>query len=208
MVNNKKGFAHSHYELYKTEDAGLTWNKNLASDDYYKYYSNFTFADSLNGLMREQYYFVETKDGGKSWKTINKNCPVWGGLKKMEYNNSGDLLVLGEDGGFVIKKSDLSLSKNILSETNNISSTIELEQNYPNPFNPSTLIKYTLPKQTHATLTIYNILGEKIITLVNEIQQSGYHEVLFNSNSLSSGIYLYVLRTNSDVLSKKMLLMR
>ncbi|MCF6269116.1 MAG: T9SS type A sorting domain-containing protein [Melioribacteraceae bacterium] len=207
MVNNKRGFAHSRYKLYRTEDAGLTWNIDLTSNDFYRNYSNFTFYDSLNGLMRVGYYFKETKNGGKSWKNTNKNLPIWGRLKKMEYNNHGDLLILGDDGGFVIKQSDLNIPKNNLSKTTNISSTT-LEQNYPNPFNPSTLIKYTLLKQTYVTLTIYSILGEKIVTLVNEVQQPGYHEALFNSNSLSSGMYLYVLKTKSKVLSKKMLLVR
>lgn len=208
MVNRNTGFAHSKYEFYRTEDAGLTWTLDLSSKDFYHYYSNFTFADSLNGLMRVEYYFKETNNGGKTWETINKNCPVWGGLKRMEYNSHGDLLVLGEDGSFVIKKSDLDIPQNPLVKKNNIPSAVELEQNYPNPFNPSTLIKYNLNKKAHVSLNIYNVLGEKITTLVDEVKQSGYHNIAFNGKNLASGFYIYVLKTNNQIVSKKMLLLR
>lgn len=67
----------------------------------------------------------------------------------------------------------------------------ELSQNYPNPFNPSTTIKYHLPIESKVTITIYDILGSEILTLVNETKDQGIHEVEFNANSLSSGTYIY-----------------
>ena len=67
----------------------------------------------------------------------------------------------------------------------------ELSQNYPNPFNPSTTIRYALPVESKVSISIYNLLGQEITTLVNDIQSSGYHEVLFNASNLSSGVYLF-----------------
>ena len=69
----------------------------------------------------------------------------------------------------------------------------DLLQNYPNPFNPSTKIKYSVPEETHINLTVYNILGQEVVKLKNEVQKPGYYEVTFDASSLSSGIYLYTL---------------
>lgn len=69
----------------------------------------------------------------------------------------------------------------------------QLFQNYPNPFNPSTTIRYGLPRESHVKLTLYNILGKKIIELVNTTQQAGYHEVNFNASDFASGVYIYII---------------
>lgn len=84
----------------------------------------------------------------------------------------------------------------------------ELEQNYPNPFNPVTTIKYNLPKASEVALTIYDVLGREIKTIVNEQQQPGSYEVNWNASNISSGIYFYQLKTNDYVNTKKMLLLK
>jgi len=83
-----------------------------------------------------------------------------------------------------------------------------LEQNYPNPFNPSTTIKFGVPKESIVKLSIYNVLGELVSTLVNEEKLSGTYEVEFNATVLSSGIYFYRLQAGSFVETKKMVLMK
>ncbi len=83
-----------------------------------------------------------------------------------------------------------------------------LEQNYPNPFNPITTIKYNLPKASEVALTIYDVLGREIITIVNGQQQPGIYEVKCDASNVSSGIYFYQLKTNDYVNTKKMLLLR
>jgi photosystem II stability/assembly factor-like uncharacterized protein len=209
MFNKNTGFAHTHYDLYRTEDSGASWSTNLSSDDYYRYYSNFVFTDSLNGLMRVSYYFKKTENGGQSWETTNLNCPVWGGLKRMEYNNHGDLLVLGESRGFVIKISNSSSSNN--QESNKeYSTTVEmmLEQNHPNPFNSNTIIRYNLTQKSKVSLKVYDILGREIQHVINQVQEPGLQEISFNGDNFPSGMYVYVLRTNGQVIARKMLLLR
>ena len=81
-----------------------------------------------------------------------------------------------------------------------------LSQNYPNPFNPSTSISFTLTKSTFVTLKIFNILGNEITTLVNQIVPSGKHEIKFDANNLPSGVYLYTITAGDFIDTKKMLL--
>jgi len=84
-----------------------------------------------------------------------------------------------------------------------------LSQNYPNPFNPSTRIQYALPIEGNVTLKVFNILGQEVMTLVNnQPQTSGLHEVTFNASSLPSGIYLYRLQSDGFVDVKKMILLK
>ena len=83
-----------------------------------------------------------------------------------------------------------------------------LKTNYPNPFNPTTTISYQLAKSSHVRLTVWNVLGRRVATLVNTSQQKGAHEVSFNASKLSSGIYFYRLQAGNKVFVKKMLLMK
>jgi len=85
-------------------------------------------------------------------------------------------------------------------------STYALKQNYPNPFNPATSINYELPKSSHVTLKVYNLLGQEVASLVNTTQNAGSYSVNFSTNSygMSSGIYFYRLDTGNYSEMKKM----
>ncbi len=83
-----------------------------------------------------------------------------------------------------------------------------LSQNFPNPFNPSTEIKYSIPKASNVSLTVYNMLGQKIAGLVNGQKAAGNYTVLFDASKLSSGIYFYTLKAGNFVTTKKMILLK
>ncbi len=93
-------------------------------------------------------------------------------------------------------------------EENNIIKEYILFQNYPNPFNPSTNISYQIPKSGYVSLTLYNILGQKTKTLVNEFQNNGSYSLKFDASDLSSGIYFYQLKVNRFLSVKKLALIR
>lgn len=84
----------------------------------------------------------------------------------------------------------------------------ELGQNYPNPFNPTTLIKYQLPTDGNVVLKIYDILGNEVLTLVNEFKPAGIYETEFNASELGSGIYFYSINTGIHSSTKKMVLIK
>jgi hypothetical protein len=84
----------------------------------------------------------------------------------------------------------------------------DLLQNYPNPFNPETNIKYTVKSRGYVTLKVYDILGNEIITLVNEEKPAGNYEVKFNGSGLASGIYIYKLTSGNFIKARKLLLLK
>ncbi len=81
-----------------------------------------------------------------------------------------------------------------------------LSQNYPNPFNPSTTISFTIPEKGLVQLEVFDMLGQKIETLVNSEMDAGSYDVNFTAKNLSSGIYFYRLKTNSFIQTNKMIL--
>lgn len=83
-----------------------------------------------------------------------------------------------------------------------------IEQNYPNPFNPYTTIQYYIPESGKVKITVYDLLGAEIITLVNEYKSSGMHEVAFDGSLHPSGIYFYKINTESFSSIRKMVLMK
>ena len=89
-----------------------------------------------------------------------------------------------------------------------VAEVYSLSQNYPNPFNPTTEITFVLPKAGNVTLTVFNMLGQKVATLINGSQASGVHSVTFNATNLSSGTYFYRLESGSTTLVKKMMLLK
>jgi hypothetical protein len=92
-------------------------------------------------------------------------------------------------------------------------SEIALDQNHPNPFNPATDISFSLPSAARVTLEIYNILGERVATLVDSELGAGSHTVTWNStdisgNTVASGVYFYRLQAGETVMTKKMVLLQ
>ncbi len=95
----------------------------------------------------------------------------------------------------------------------NLPRQFSLSQNYPNPFNPQTAIEYSLPRDCEVKITIYNILGQRVRTLVDEHQQAGYKRIEWDGRSggakeLASGIYFYRIEAEEFIQTRKMLLLK
>ncbi len=83
-----------------------------------------------------------------------------------------------------------------------------LYQNYPNPFNPATNLSFALPEESHVRLTVYNILGQQLVTVLDEVKGTGSYTVRFDASLFSSGLYIYKLEAGTFVNSKSMMLVR
>jgi len=136
--------------------------------------------------------------------------------------NDGDTLVLTLTGNLndgtplegqdcIIIKAKGGKSKKAVAEAETEGSAPDayaLLQNHPNPFNPSTQIQFALPNASHVKLEVYNALGERIATLVDETRPAGYHVEQFDATGLASGIYLYRLQAGDFIDTKKLLLLK
>ncbi len=83
-----------------------------------------------------------------------------------------------------------------------------LHQNYPNPFNSSTIIKYDIPVSTDVILEVYNVIGQKVYTLVDKFVRAGSYQTTFNPNNLTSGVYYYKLTTNKITKTNKLIILK
>jgi hypothetical protein len=136
---------------------------------------------SVDGLTPGQTYF---------WKVSAKNI-------------EGDSLWSSETFGFYINPAADIQDDLILKPE-----TFNLYQNYPNPFNPITMINYQLPITNYVELSIYNHLGQKVVTLIDEQQNAGYHQVQWDASGFASGIYYYRIEAGKFKASQKMLLVK
>jgi len=114
-----------------------------------------------------------------------------------------DLIRNGEEKEINVKTLNALNLQKVVIPTN-----YELSQNYPNPFNPSTVIKFALPENSKVLLEVYNILGEKVATLINTEMKAGYHSITFDARNLTSGVYFYRIETSKFRDVKKMVLVK
>jgi len=176
----------------------------------------------------ELYFTAETQNEGREPRVFNGQSVQSLDMRPGNVSGSGthpiifddgtgdELFVTGTNGinGFELYKigpddspfSATSTSTETVAE--GIPDKIELQKNYPNPFNPSTQITYSLPAATEVNLTIYDILGRKVKTLTDSFQRAGSHSVTFDASGLASGIYLYRLKANNNVKTRKMMLVK
>jgi len=114
---------------------------------------------------------------------------------------------LGDNNGYVVKYTGENIT-DVKDDKQSIPDNYFLSQNYPNPFNPTTKIVYQIPALNFVTIKVYDVLGNKIITLVNEEQTAASYEVEYDASKLSSGVYFYQLNAGSFIETKKMILLK
>jgi hypothetical protein len=152
--------------------------------------------------------FVST-NGGQSWSMWNEGLEVI-------YQNSSTIYTLATHNGYAfagvggrsVWRRPLSEVATGVREPLTHPTAFSLEQNFPNPFNPSTTIRYALPQRAHVRLTMFNTLGQQVSTLVNELQEAGYHDVRFDGSGLASGVYFYRLQVKDFIQTNRLLIVR
>ncbi len=128
-----------------------------------------------NSSVQHDYFFTDSAAGNGSWVYRIRDI-------------DGD--------GTSLFSEDLPLTVNTVAASELEPVRYSLEQNYPNPFNPSTTIRFAMPRQGHVLLEVYNVLGERIATLVSGLTPAGSHEVKFDAHGLASGMYIYRLQAD------------
>jgi photosystem II stability/assembly factor-like uncharacterized protein len=150
-------------------------------------------------------------DNGVTWSTINSGL-LSTEIECMALDSNSGLLYAGTAGRgvFRLEISTLDVKPEIQPE---LPGEFVLHQNYPNPFNAETTILYELPRDTKVTLSVYNMLGQTVCTLLDEKKSAGSYSLNWNGNdssgnSVVSGVYLYSIQTTNFIEVKKMVLLR
>ena len=204
MVSDNVGFAMGTNHLYKTTNSGKSWFTSRSATNDYSFQA-FSFENLTHGILRDSYFTFETFDGGNSWQQNELGIPIQHLVYRMAFNARGELFVAG-NGRLVVMSAGGDAPQLRSSSTEITKAT--LRQNYPNPFNPSTQISINLPERTHVELYLYDVLGRRVATLVNDVMDSGDHSIRFDGSQLASGIYFCQLRTQATVLTRKMILLK
>ena len=162
--------------------------------------------------VNNAYWLIERKEHNGAFATIKKLKGQGSQSNATEYSFEDTGLESGTE--YTYRLLDVALDGTV---TNNGERTVllrsvpvefNLAQNYPNPFNPATVINYQIAAPGHVTLTVYNALGQKVQTLVNEKRTPGSYSATFNASGLASGIYYYTLKSGKSVSTQRMVLLR
>jgi len=111
------------------------------------------------------------------------------------------------ESGFLVHP-DLRGPVVAVGEDEQLPTVFALSQNFPNPFNPSTTIQFDLPVESHVKLTVYNTLGQQIVTLVDEERSAGRYRIEWNGRSYASGVYMYRLQAGPFVQTRKLMFLK
>jgi len=196
---------------------GGTGDREAGSIDSIRvgYWDFFTITMDANTSIATFYKNGESYDTGLYTPAVGYNAMVMMGTSPSGQNNSynGKLDEVGFYSRVLTDQEVSDLYKSYVTTDvkqidKGIPSGFELSQNYPNPFNPTTLIQYTLGENTKVEIAVYDLLGQKVATLVNGYQKAGSHQVVWDASKASAGVYLYQMKTKDLVESKKMLLVK
>jgi photosystem II stability/assembly factor-like uncharacterized protein len=184
-------------------DGGNTWEYNYL--EVFWFPINMAFRKNTEGWapMGGQKKFLYSADSGENW--VEVNTPDSTSILRVCFPDTLHGYGIGAQGNIV--KYVYQVPTNLLEEEETISD-FYLLQNYPNPFNPSTTITYSIPENGFVKLTIFTLLGEEVVTIVNKFQKADRYEVDFNAVDLSSGIYIYKIESNNYSASKKLVVLK
>jgi len=190
--------------VFRSSDGGLTWSTFSSGIPFNPQvhtiaaHGDDVFAGSDPGL-----YTSHTAID--SWVNIGSGLPE-GTVLSLFVNDSSVFVGEVRGGIWRARLSEVTGVKQPLVSAK--PTLFHLEQNYPNPFNPSTTISYELSEATNVKLSIYDVLGRHLVTLLNAKQNSGNHKVVFDAGKFASGVYFYKLETQNYVAIRKMLVIK
>ena len=153
---------------------------------------------------------VQRRIGNQNWEILGFVAGRGTTTESSSYSYS-DHVKVSEVYSYRLKQIDYEGKYEYSNEINlefSLPFEFNLAQNYPNPFNPSTTISFSIAQNSNVKLSVFNVLGEEVASLVNEVKNSGTYEVKFDGSNLTSGFYIYTLKAGSMKSSKKMILIK
>jgi hypothetical protein len=170
----------------------IQWDDNLAEDVVIELYK----GDSLSSTIAT---------------TSNLGAYKWQISTRLETGSDYSIKVKSKTDNALFDLSDnkfavIDTTSTFVENESSVVKDYALYQNYPNPFNPTTTISFHIPSKGIIDLSVFNLLGEKVVTLLNDEEDVGDHSIKFDAKSLPSGIYFYRLKSGSHTIVKKMML--
>ncbi len=213
--------------VHRTTDGGQTWSPRLNTFPYpirSVYFFNINTGLAIGGnLYQEAGGIYSTTNGGLNWNLdISTVAEMFSVDYKIISNDSMDIWCVGSTGGSTgftgkLYKARTGILTGVTISTSEIPKTFQLYQNYPNPFNPTTTISFNIPafplnkggqRGLLTRLTIFDILGREVSTLVNQLLKPGSYEINWNASNYPSGIYFCSLIADGFTDTRKMILMK
>jgi photosystem II stability/assembly factor-like uncharacterized protein len=194
--------------IIKSTDTGLTWNEIVIPQNYKCQYIEFLDVNDemvwmLVTTENWNSKILVSSNGGSTWAQSHLELP--GYFSSIKLTDDEYLLALTDNGKIL-------MTNNLITDVNDFTENpiegFSLNQNYPNPFNPITQIKYKIHKAGNIKIEVYDLLGKKIKTLVNEYKNAGEHSIEFNGEGHPSGIYFYRISAENYSKTKKMVLLK
>lgn len=204
-IDENRAIAIGEKFICTTSDKGANWNyidHGLIDIDSNFYKIAFS-SDTLGYISQYDGTIFKTTDFGNSW-TKDETYFSQYYFFASEINEYGKLM-LGTSAGYILGEETPS---GIDDKGFEIPYSFILMPNYPNPFNPVTTLSWQIPEGGWQVLKVFDILGNEVVTLVDEYRPAGNYKVEFDASELSSGVYFYQLRTNKFIKTKKMLYLR
>jgi len=204
------------YGVYKSTDGGLSWERKNNGLEGMNLCVNALKINPKNPeelilgtgtLSSQQSMLLHSTDGGDSWTPFGDGLPVVGSVHAIAIDALNNRMYVG-----VMTSTDSSgiYAADLVTEVTErtFPERLLLSQNYPNPFNPSTTIHFELPHAGQARLTLFNLLGQPVMVVVDEKKPAGVYDVKVNAGKLSSGVYFYRLTAGEFVQTRRMVLMK
>ncbi len=193
--------------LYQSTDNGKTWTlfTQIGSPIYNSNIDALFIFGFYNFIVAGNEVYV-SMDKGNTWTNINDGLPG-NAILSIYVNDSSVFAGIYGSGLWRLPLSDIitAVKRPIVPS---FLKSFFLWQNYPNPFNPSTIIDYDIPKLSHVTINVYDLLGRKVKTLVDTEKLPGHYQVTFNASRMPSGVYFYRITAGTFVQTKKLMVIK